>query len=43
MAPVVTEDVVEQDVDIIDLGSLVDDLYADEQVERPGIVCEIAG
>ncbi|MET7640482.1 hypothetical protein [Streptomyces sp. NPDC005438] len=34
-------EVVEQDVELTDLASLADDLF-DEQVERPGVACEIA-
>ena len=35
------QEVVQQDVEMTDLSSLVDDLYADDQVERPGVACEI--
>lgn len=37
-----TEEFVAQDVELVDLSSLVEDLYTDDQVERPGIICEIA-
>lgn len=39
--PVVEAETVEQDVELVDLSSLVDELYAEDQVERPGIICEI--
>ncbi|MDH6130644.1 hypothetical protein P3T37_000011 [Kitasatospora sp. MAA4] len=37
-----TAEIIEQDVELVDLSNLVDELYAEDQVERPGIICEIA-
>ncbi|WP_283843883.1 hypothetical protein [Kitasatospora humi] len=39
---VATAEIVEQDIELIDLSGLVEELYAEDQVERPGILCEIA-
>jgi len=41
-ALVATEEIIEQDVELVDLSSLVEELYAEDQVDRPGIICEIA-
>lgn len=39
---VATVEEVEQDIEMVDLSGLVEELYAEDQVERPGILCEIA-
>ncbi|MFG3204130.1 hypothetical protein [Streptomyces sp. NPDC048192] len=36
------EETVEQDIELVDLGDLVDELYSEAQVERPGVICETA-
>ena len=41
-ALVATEEIIEQDVELVDLSSLVEEPYAEDQVDRPGIICEIA-
>ncbi|MDO0924066.1 hypothetical protein QQY24_00915 [Streptomyces sp. TG1A-8] len=43
MASAVTPtETVEQDIELIDLSDLVDEIYAENQVERPGIICDIS-
>ncbi|WP_267886067.1 hypothetical protein [Kitasatospora azatica] len=41
-AAVTTAEIIEQDVELVDLSNLVEELYAEDQAERPGIICEIA-